>query len=105
MGVSDVVCAVNGDIELYVYVSPHASRSGFECVDEWRKRLVIKVKSPPRNNEANKEVVALIEKTTKHKCEITHGWKDRHKTVLIHGTEREVIQLLKGAIKEVSKEK
>ncbi|MCQ2086205.1 MAG: DUF167 family protein [archaeon] len=98
MDVFEAICVVDGGIRLCISVLPHAGKSGFEGVDKWRKRLVVKVKSLPQNNEANKEVVELIERITKCRCEIVCGWKNRQKTVLIHGNRDRVLQSLRDVL-------
>lgn len=85
MDVSDASRPVNGGLEVDVTVSPRSDRSGTEGVDEWRKRLIVRVKAPPLDGRANKEVEELFRKVTGCKCEIVRGQTSRQKTVLVHG--------------------
>jgi TIGR00251 family protein len=66
-------------------VSPRSSRSGVEGTDEWRKRLIIKVRAPPLDGKANKEVEEVIANITGCRSEIVSGYTDRHKTVFVEG--------------------
>ncbi|MCQ2056356.1 MAG: DUF167 family protein [archaeon] len=98
MDVLEAIDVIGEGIKLYISVLPHSNRSGFEEVDKWRKRLVVRVKSSPQNNEANKEVMSLIEEVTKCRCEIVCGGKNRQKTVLVYGEKDEVLRSLRNAL-------
>jgi|GEM_PF-426536 len=92
MRVEDVSKRVSGGIEFYVMVSPRSSRSGVEGIDEWRKRLIIKVKAPPLDGKANKEVEEVIKGITGCRSEITAGHIDRQKTVFVEGDPDEILK-------------
>jgi len=81
----DISKRVSGGVEFYVMVSPRSSRSGVEGIDEWRKRLIIKVKAPPLDGKANKEVEEVMKGITGCRSEITAGHTDRQKTVFVEG--------------------
>ena len=61
MDVNDVSRRVPEGLEVELLVSPRSSRSGIEGIDPWRKRLIIRVKAPPLDGRANKEVEEVME--------------------------------------------
>ena len=85
MKVSDIIRATPDGCEVDILVSPRSNRSGPEGVDEWRRMLVFRVKAPPLEGRANKEVVALMNEITGFKCAVIRGMTSRQKTVLIRG--------------------
>ena len=87
----DVSKKVSGGVEFYIMVSPRSSRSGVEGIDKWRKRLIIKVKAPPLDGKANKEVEEVIKGITGCRSEITAGHTDRQKTVFVEGDQDEIL--------------
>ncbi len=94
MKVSDIVRSVAGGTELDVLVSPRSNRSGPEGVDEWRKMLIVRVKAPPLDGRANKEVESCISDITGLKCSIVRGHTSRQKTVFIPADADAVVKLL-----------
>lgn len=98
MDVSDAARTVDGGLEVDVSVSPRSDRSGTEGVDEWRKRLIVRVKAPPLDGRANKEVEDLFRKATGCKCEIVRGQTSRQKTVLVRGDPESVLESLRKGL-------
>lgn len=98
MDVSDAARTVDGGLEVDVSVSPRSDRSGTEGVDEWRKRLIVRVKAPPLDGRANKEVEDLFRKATGCKCEIVRGQTSRQKTVLVRGDPESVLKSLRKGL-------
>lgn len=98
MDVSDAARTVDGGLEVDVSVSPRSDRSGTEGVDEWRKRLIVRVKAPPLDGRANKEVEDLFRKATGSKCEIVRGQTSRQKTVLVRGDPESVLESLRKGL-------
>lgn len=98
MDVSDAARSVNGGAEIDISVSPRSDRSGTEGVDEWRKRVIIRVKAPPLDGRANKEVEALFKEITGCKSEIVRGQTSRQKTVLVHGDYEKIISSLREGL-------
>jgi len=76
-------------------VSPRSGRYGLEGFDEWRKRLVVKVKAPPLDGKANKEVEDLMREVTGCRSEIKSGHLNRMKTVMIYGDPEKIAESLK----------
>jgi hypothetical protein len=72
-------------LELDVIVSPKSDRSEVEGFDQWRGRLVVKLKAPPEKGEANKELVELLEVLLSAKVSVLRGHTSRTKTVLVTG--------------------
>lgn len=97
MMVSDVSRIVDEGLDVDIIVSPRSGRSGPEGFDEWRKRLVIKVKAPPLDGKANKEVETLFREITGCTAEVRSGHKDRQKTVRIFGDAASITERLEGS--------
>ncbi len=98
MKLSDV-CRDRGDrLEVDVLVSPRSNRSGLEGYDEWRKRLILRVKAPPLDGRANKEVEDTFRQITGFKCEVTSGQLNRQKTVTIYGDPAKIMSSIEGSM-------
>lgn len=70
-------------VEIDIMVTPHAKRSQVGGVDEWRRRLVVKVQALPSEGRANKAVTDLLSEVMGARVEIVRGHTERHKTVLV----------------------
>ena len=77
-------------------VSPRSGRYGLDGYDEWRKRLLVKVKAPPLDGRANKEVEDLMKEITGCKSEIKSGHSNRMKTVIIYGDSERIMESLRN---------
>ena len=98
MKLSDV-CRDRGDrLEVDVLVSPRSNRSGPEGYDEWRKRLILRVKAPPLDGRANKEVEDTFRQITGVKCEVTSRQLNRQKTVTIYGDAVKIMSSIEGSM-------
>jgi uncharacterized protein (TIGR00251 family) len=95
MRIEDVLRVKASGAEADVLVSPRSSRSGIEGIDRWRKRLIIKVKAPPLDGKANKEVEDILREATGYSSKIVSGHTDRQKTVLIEGDPAIIIEKLR----------
>ncbi len=91
---SDVVRSVPDGTEIELLVSPRSNRAGPEGFDEWRKRLIFRVKAPPLDGRANKEIESHMKDITGFKSEVIRGHTDRQKTVLVFGPEDQVSKAL-----------
>ena len=96
MKVSDIIRPVKDGCELDVLVSPRSNRSGPEGVDEWRKMLILRVRAPPLDGRANKEVEATLSEITGFRCQVVRGQTSRQKTVLISGPAEQIVSKLEG---------
>lgn len=75
-------------------VSPRSGRSGPDGFDLWRKRLIVRVKAPPLDGKANREVEDLFSEMTGKRSEIKNGHMNRQKTVLIRGDHESIMGML-----------
>ncbi len=91
MKVTDVSRDKGDRLELDVLVSPRSNRSGLEGFDEWRKRIILRVKSPPLDGRANKEVESYFKDVTGCKSVVTAGMTSHQKTVTITGDVKDII--------------
>ena len=94
MKVSDIIRPVEGGCELDILVSPRSNRSGPEGVDEWRKMLILRVRAPPLDGRANKEVESTLSEITGFRCQVVRGQTSRQKTVMISGPAESVVPKL-----------
>ncbi len=85
MRIADVSRRKEGRLEVDVLVSPRSGRSGPEGFDEWRKRLILRVRAPPLDGRANKEVEETFERITGMRSQVTSGHTARQKTVTVYG--------------------
>ncbi len=85
MDLTETFREVSDGVEIDISVSPRSDRSGTEGIDEWRKRLTVRVKAPPLDGRANKEVESLFKDITGCKTTVIRGQTSRQKTVLIKG--------------------
>ena len=70
---------------LLVYVQPKAKKNEIEGIDEWRRRLKVKVKAPPVGGKANKELVKFLSKLLGAEVSIVRGETGREKDLLVRG--------------------
>lgn len=66
-------------------VTPGAAKPGLAGFSQWRKRLIVKVRAPPLEGQANHEVEELLEQLTGCTVRVIAGLTSRQKTVLISG--------------------
>ena len=85
-------------MELDIIVSPRSNRSGLEGFDEWRKRAILRVKSPPLDGRANKEVESYFKEVTGCKSSVTAGMTSHQKTVTIAGDPKTIIEAIEKAM-------
>jgi hypothetical protein len=98
MDVRDVSRSVAGGVEVDIIVSPGSERQGTEGINEWRRCLVIRVRSPPTDGKANREIEEFIGNITECRSEIIRGHMSRQKTILIHGTPDLILDTLEALI-------
>jgi hypothetical protein len=98
MRVEDVSRDKGDRLELDILVSPRSNRSGLEGFDEWRKRAILRVKSPPLDGRANKEVESYFKDITGCKSTVTAGMTSHQKTVTISGDPKAIIEVLEKAM-------
>lgn len=98
MDVSEAMREVKDGVEIDISVSPRSDRSGAEGMDEWRKRLTVRVKAPPLDGRANKEVESLFRTITGFKSEVVRGQTSRQKTILVHGDMKTVAEAVRSGL-------
>ena len=80
---------------LNLFVTPDTLNTVFPAgINEWRKCIEIKVKSPAVDNRANKEVIKTIAKYFKksvHDVFILNGAKNSKKTIVLKGVTADFI--------------
>ncbi len=98
MDLTETFREVSDGVEIDISVSPRSDRSGTEGIDEWRKRLTVRVKAPPLDGRANKEVESLFKDITGCKSTVIRGQTSRQKTVLIKGDPKVIIKKLSDGL-------
>jgi len=93
---SSCIRATQFGVELDLMVSPSSPRRGVQGLDQWRKRLIVKVRAPPEKGEANEEVEAVISELFKAEAEVVRGHTSRMKTVLVHTSKQSALMTLEG---------
>ncbi len=77
---------------ILIYVQPKAKKNEIEGVDEWRGRLKVKVKAPPVEGKANREVVKFFSKLLGTEVVIVRGETSREKDLLVRGLGKEEVK-------------
>ena len=95
MDISNVSRSSEDGLDVDILVSPRSGRSGPDGFDEWRSRLVVKVKAPPLDGKANKEVEEIFKELTNCKAEIKSGHLSRQKTITIFGDPERILDVLR----------
>ena len=98
MSIEDVVRIRGSGIEVDVLVSPRSGRSGIEGIDGWRKRLIVKVRSPPLDGRANKEAEEVLSDAAGRRSSVISGHTSRQKTIFIEGDPAAIISKLREHI-------
>lgn len=96
MHLGNAVRAVEGGVELDILVSPRSGSSRVEGFDQWRQRVTVKVRAPPADGRANREIVELFKGLTGRDVEIVHGAGGRMKTLWISGDPQGLEKALEG---------
>ncbi len=94
MDPEDAMRSRGGRTEIDVTVSPRSSRSGIDGCDEWRKRIIVRVKAPPLDGRANREVAEVFREATGMRSEVVSGLTSHQKTVAVDGELDAVISAL-----------
>jgi uncharacterized protein len=81
--------------EIDVMVSPHSNSSGIQGIDEWRGRIIVKIRAPPEAGKANKELIELFSGLL-GKAELGRGSTNRMKTVVVQMGRDDVLRILEG---------
>ena len=98
MKASDVCRVRDGCVEVDVSVSPRSNRSGPDGYDEWRRRMNVRVRAPPLDGRANREVAEMFREMTGCRSEVTSGQTSRQKTVTVYGDPSAIMASLGGGV-------
>jgi len=98
MPIEDVIRVKVSGIEVDVLVSPRAGRTGIEGIDDWRKRLIVKVRSPPLEGKANKEAEEVLSRAAGSPSSVISGHTSRQKTIFVEGDPAAIISKLRECI-------
>ncbi len=80
-------------------VQANAKKNEITGINEWRKRLAIKIKAPATEGKANKEIIKFFKEIFKKDVEIVAGKLNPQKTILIKDIKKdEVVKILKNLI-------
>ena len=104
MKCEDVCRTFAGGVEVDVSVSPRSNRSGPDGYDEWRRRAVVRVRAPPLDGRANRELAEMFRDITGFRSEVTSGQTSRQKTVTVTGDPDEVMSKLREVLDAVSED-
>ena len=77
---------------LLIYVHPKAKKNKIEGIDEWRGRLKVKIKAPPVEGKANREVVKFLSKLLGVEVSILRGETGREKDLFVKGLSAEDVK-------------
>lgn len=94
--------AVGQQSQLFIYVQPGASRSELTGTFGEPQRLKLKIKAPPRDGEANAEVLVFVSQLlgiSKSRVEILRGESSRQKDLLIDLPYEKAIILLRELLR------
>jgi len=77
-------------------VQANAKKNEIVGINEWRKRLAIKIKAPATEGKASKEIIKFLKDIFKKDVEIVAGKLNPQKTILIKDIRKdEVVEILK----------
>ncbi|MGE4274888.1 MAG: DUF167 domain-containing protein [Candidatus Methanomethylophilaceae archaeon] len=83
--------------ELDILVSARSDRVAMEGVDPWRGRVLMRVRAPPLDGRANKEIETRLSEQFQVPVRIVHGLTARMKTVHIPLERETVLRILEGS--------
>ena len=95
MDFSKAVRVTKEGTEIDVMVSPHSNSSGIQGIDEWRNRIIVRIRAPPEAGKANKELVEMFSGLM-GKAELGRGSTNRMKTIVVQLGRDEVLRILEG---------
>ncbi|MBT4058916.1 MAG: YggU family protein [Euryarchaeota archaeon] len=81
-----VTISSDGKVSIAIELQPASTTRGIVAVNEWRKRLQVRVTSPALKGEANSELISLMAELFNIKSssvELDSGAKDRRKRILL----------------------
>ena len=95
-GINDVVTlASTGAVSIVIELQPSSSSTEISGINEWRKRLQVKVTSPALKGAANQELINLMSDffgLPNSSVKLDSGAKDRRKRILISDISLELVR-------------
>jgi len=98
MNVRDASRPVQGGVEIDISALPNSDRQGTDGMNEWRKRITVRVRSPPADGKANREIEEFFRNMTGCRCGIVNGHSVRRKTVMIQGDADAILRTLEDSL-------
>jgi len=94
----DAIHDSKGGVTINIDVSPGAKKTEVPAgYNEWRKSIVVRIKSPPKDGKANTEIIKEFEAIFGSKVEIIRGQTSSQKVLFVHGVSKEkALELLRG---------
>ena len=96
MDFSKAVRVTKEGTEIDVMVSPHSSTSGIQGFDQWRGRIIVKIRAPPEAGKANKELIELFSGLL-GRAELGRGSTNRLKTIVVQMGREDVLKILEAS--------
>ena len=96
MDFSKAVRVTKEGTEIDVMVSPHSSSSGIQGIDEWRNRIIVKIRAPPEAGKANRELIELFSGLL-GRAELGRGSTNRLKTIVVQMGRDDVLKILEAS--------
>ena len=94
--INDVVTlASTGAVSIVIELQPSSSSTEISGINEWRKRLQVKVTSPALKGAANQELINLMSDffgLPNSSVKLDSGAKDRRKRILISDISLELVR-------------
>jgi uncharacterized protein (TIGR00251 family) len=103
MSFEDAIRPASDGAIIDIEASPGAKETKVPAgYNQWRKRLLVKLKAPPERGRANVELIdalARLLNVPSVRIEITSGATDSRKSVKVRGMAREdIVKVLRGKI-------
>jgi uncharacterized protein (TIGR00251 family) len=96
MDINDVVTlASSGEVSIVIELQPSSSSTEISAINEWRKRLQVKVTSPALKGAANQDLINLMSDffgLPNSSVKIDSGAKDRRKRILLSDISLELVR-------------
>ncbi len=83
---------VEEGVVITVHVTPNSKKNEISGYDPWKKALSVRVKAPPVEGKANRELEKFLKELFGKSARVISGEKSRVKKVLIVGCSREEIE-------------
>ncbi len=96
MKIEDAVKEGRNGVIIKVEVSPNSKQVGFGY-SEWRKAVEVRIRSPPKEGKANRELLEIFRELF-GEAEIISGEKSRSKLVKVGSSREEVVRKLRELV-------